>query len=380
MNTKVKIREYELQIPIIQGGMGVGVSLGNLAGAVAANGGMGVISTVNAGYREPDFMKNPIEANYRALRKEIANALNTAAGRGIVAINIMHALNRYEETVRVAVEAGVQAIISGAGLPLELPEYVAGSNVAIAPIVSSGKAAKLICKKWDMKFGRVPDFVVIEGPGAGGHLGFKKEEILENTAQSTKEILPEVMVELQEYEIKYGRKIPVFVGGGVFDGKDMAELISMGASGVQIGTRFIATYECDASDIYKQVIIDAKEEDIRIIKSPVGMPGRALNTKLIQKLANGFTFGPDRCNDCLRVCPHGNQAPYCISRALIAAVSGDVENGLFFCGENVGRINKMMSVHELMEEIYREYLFYRNAGEVVCMTTYTIPVKNAIAL
>lgn len=349
-----RIRNRELQVPIIQGGMGVGVSLGHLAGAVAKNGGMGVISTVNAGYREPDFQTNPKEANARALRAEIEYALKEADGNGIVAINAMTAVNCYDESIKLAIEAGVQAIISGAGLPTALPKLVQGTDVAIAPIVSSGKAAKIILRSWERECNRVPDFVVIEGPLAGGHLGFKKDDILNNAAQSIDEILPEVLREVKVYEEKYNVDIPVFVAGGVFDGKDMSRLMAKGAAGVQIATRFIATYECDASDAYKQMMIDAKPEDAVIVPSPVGLPGRALNTPLIKKLTNGEHFPPKRCNLCLKACPHGDKIPYCISHALIEAVKGNIEEGLFFCGANVGRINKIMSVKELMQEIMAE--------------------------
>lgn len=352
---RMKIRDFELDIPVIQGGMGVGVSLGNLAGAVAATGAMGLISSVNAGYREADFDKNPVEANLRALKQEITKAKKTAGGKGMVGVNIMVAVNHYEETVKAAVEAGCQVIVSGAGIPSQLPEYVGDADVAIAPIVSSGKAAKVICNFWSKKYNRIPDFIVIEGPGAGGHLGFKKEELLEGVAKQPIDILPEVLKELEAFEAKFGKKIPVFVGGGVFDGQDMARLVQAGASGVQIGTRFIATKECDASQAYKDMIINAKPEDAMIVQSPVGMPGRALRTKLITDLEEGKQLSPKICNDCLRACPHGNKTPYCISRALIAAVSGNVEEGLFFCGENVGRINKMTTVAELIEEIICEF-------------------------
>lgn len=350
---KMKIRNKELSVPIIQGGMGVGVSLGNLAGAVAKEGAMGIVSSVNAGFREDDFTKIPVKANLRALTNEIHRALNIAGNAsGIVGVNIMVAVNHYEETVKTAVDAGVEAIISGAGMPLDLPKFVGNADVAIAPIVSSGKAARIICAQWDKKYNRIPDFIVIEGPGAGGHLGFKKEDVINKTAPTPYEILPEVLSEIKIYEEKYNQNIPVFIGGGIFDANDIQKALKLGASGVQIGTRFIATNECDASDTYKQVIINAKEEDIRIIKSPVGMPGRALNTKLIQDLDNDIKLYPEICNDCLRACPHGKEAPYCISRALISAVTGDTEHGLFFCGENVGRINRMYTVHELINELW----------------------------
>lgn len=354
MEESMNIKNCNLEIPIIQGGMGVGVSLGKLAGAVAFNGAMGVISSVNAGFREMDFKNKPVEANLRALKREIQYAVQHANGKGMVAVNIMVAVKHYEETVCSAIEAGVQAIISGAGLPTDLPRYVGDADVALAPIVSSGKAAKLICKQWDKKYNRIPDFIVIEGPGAGGHLGFKKEEIIENTARKPFEILPEVLEEIKVFESKYKQRIPVFVGGGVFDGEDMAKYLQLGAAGVQIGTRFIATKECDASDKYKEVIVRAKAEDVVIVQSPVGMPGRALRTKLIVDLEQGRHLAPDICNDCLRACPHGKLTPYCISRALIAAVEGNVEQGLFFCGENVGRIDKILSVQELIAQIWSQ--------------------------
>lgn len=350
----LKIRNFNLDVPIIQGGMGVGVSLGNLAGAVAANGAMGVVSSVNAGFREPDFDQNPVAANLRALDNEIRSALQKAAGKGMVGVNIMVAVNHYEETVKAAIQAGVNAIISGAGLPVDLPKYAGDADVALAPIVSSGKAAKTICSYWDKKYNRIPDFIVIEGPKAGGHLGFKKEDVLNNTARRTDEILPEVLEAIKSYEEKYDRKIPVFVGGGVFDGKDMAVLMKQGAAGVQIGTRFIATEECDASQTYKEMMVQATKEDVVIVQSPVGMPGRALRTKLIQDLEKGIRLMPERCNDCLKACPHGSKTPYCISRALIAAVTGNKEEGLFFCGENVYRIKEMTTVKDLIQEIMDE--------------------------
>ena len=351
----VEILNKPLNIPIIQGGMGVGVSLGNLAGSVAASGGMGVISTVNAGYREKDFLTNPFEANIRALKEEIKKAFDIAKGKGMVAINAMVAVNHYEESIKAAIESGIDAVISGAGLPLALPNLTKGTNTAAAPIVSSAKGATLICKRWDTKCNVVPDFIIIEGPKAGGHLGFKKEEIIDGTAPALVNILPEVLKAIRPYEEKYGRKIPVFVAGGVFDGKDMARFTKLGASGVQIATRFIATKECDASLEYKKMIVEAKEEDITIVKSPVGMPGRALLTPLIKRLNAGEKFTPDRCNLCLSACPHGNLTPYCISRALIEAVKGNKEDGLFFCGANASRIDKIITVEELMKEIESEW-------------------------
>ena len=343
-----------LQVPILQGGMGVGVSLGGLAGAVAACGGMGCISTADAGYREPDFARDPAAANHRALTAEIQKAKALAGGRGMVAINAMVATQDYAAAIRTAVEAGVDAVVSGAGLPLELPGLVGTRQVAIAPIVSSGRAAKLILRRWAKEFGRTADFVVVEGCRAGGHLGFAEEDLLAGACQSLEEILPQVLAEVKPYEAQFGHPIPVFVAGGVYTGADMAHYIRMGAAGVQLATRFIATYECDASQAYKDVLLGAKPEDVRIIHSPVGMPGRALNTPLVQALAQGRRFPPRHCARCLRSCDPAT-VPYCITHALIQAVEGNVEEGLFFCGDNAGRLDRMRSVRELMEELITEW-------------------------
>ena len=343
-----------LTVPILQGGMGVGVSLGGLAGAVAACGGMGCISTADTGYREPDFEKDPVSANRRALAAEIKKAKEIAGGAGIVAINAMVATQNYADAVKTAVEAGVDAIVSGAGLPLELPGLVGKADVALAPIVSSGRAAKLILRRWAKAFGRTADFVVIEGCKAGGHLGFAEEDLLAGKCQTLDEILPEVLAEVKPFEEQFGHAIPVFVAGGVYTGEDMAHYMKQGATGVQIATRFIPTYECDASQAYKDVLLNASAEDVRIIHSPVGMPGRALNTPLVQKLSEGMRFPPKRCARCLKGC-NPAQVPYCITHALIEAVKGNVEEGLFFCGANVGRLDKMRSVRALMDELMNEW-------------------------
>lgn len=351
----VKILGRELEVPIIQGGMGIGVSLGRLAGNVALCGGMGVISMANPGFNEPDFAKKPLEANIRALKQEIRKAYEIAKGKGMIAINAMVAVNHYEELVRAAVEEGVDAIISGAGLPLNLAKLTKGTKTAAAPIVSSGKAAELLCKSWDKRESTVPDFFVIEGPMAGGHLGFSMEELQKDSKRSVCEILPEVLAAIKPYEDKYERKIPIFVGGGIFDGKDAAQAERLGASGVQIGTRFIATEECDASEGFKQVFLNAAEEDAILIQSPVGMPARAINTPFLQRLKEGISYPPIICNRCLKACPGGTKTIYCISRALIEAVKGNIEDGLVFCGSNVGRIRQMTTVRELMDKLKKEW-------------------------
>lgn len=349
----IKIKDKTLSIPLIQGGMGVGISLGNLAGHVAKCGGMGIISTAHPGYRHPDFYTNTLATNLQELDVEIKKAKDIADGKGLVGVNVMVAINDYEEMVNQAIKSGADVIISGAGLPLTLPKYTKGTDVAIAPIVSSGRVANLICRTWDKKFNVIPDFIVIEGSEAGGHLGFDKDEVIEHKTQSLETILEEVLEAIKPYEDKYHQTIPVFVAGGVYSGKDIRHFLNLKASGVQMATRFIATHECDASDIYKQMFVDCKKEDIVIVKSPVGMPGRAMKTELIEKLANGEKIPLTHCFNCLRPCDP-KTTPYCISMALIHAAKGDVDKGLVFCGSNAYRIDKIVHVEELINELMKE--------------------------
>ncbi|MGI5962915.1 MAG: NAD(P)H-dependent flavin oxidoreductase [Lawsonibacter sp.] len=350
----VQIGGKELRLPVIQGGMGVGVSLSGLAGAVAACGGMGCISAAHPGYREPDFRRDPQEANLRALKQEICRAKELSKGVGLVAVNLMVAMRQYAALARAAVEAGADAIISGAGLPLELPELTKGFQTALAPIVSSGRAAKLILKTWDKRYQVAPDFVVLEGCGAGGHLGFKEEELIAGTTQPLEELLPPVLEEIAPYEEKYGHAIPVFVAGGGLRGWDLARFRKLGAAGVQIATRLIATWECDASQGFKDVILQAKSKDVRIIHSPVGMPGRAVETSLVQRVEAGERIPPEWCAGCIKTCDP-SATPYCITHALIQGVKGDLENGLFFCGAGVDQVQEMASVAQVLEE-YRQAL------------------------
>ncbi|WP_026511825.1 NAD(P)H-dependent flavin oxidoreductase [Butyrivibrio sp. LC3010] len=341
----------ELVHGIIQGGMGVGVSLSELAGNVAKEGCMGVISSVNIGFKEPDFLTNPFEANIRALKAHIKKAKEISQGNGLIGVNIMVAVSHYEETVKAAISAGADAIISGAGLPLNLGDLVKGSQTLFAPIVSSKRAAQLLCKTFVKRAGILPDFIVIEGHKAGGHLGFSANDLGNSTCQDNLQILKEVKEVIKPFEEELKKTIKIFLGGGIFDGKDIAEAIEAGADGVQIGTRFIATNECDADDAFKQVIVESKEEDIRIIKSPVGMPARAVYTQFLKNLDNGKSFFAKTCNNCLTACPKGDKIPYCISRALISAALGNKEEGLFFCGENASKVNSIVSVKDLINEL-----------------------------
>lgn len=346
----VCIGNMKLEVPIIQGGMGVGISLGNLAGHVAKNGGMGVISTAHPGYRAEDFEKNPTEVNKRELAKEIQKAKEIAKGKGMVAINAMVAITDYAQMVEVAIKNKIDAIISGAGLPMNLPGFVKGTKVKIAPIVSSGKAARLICKTWDRRYHVAPDFVVIEGSEAGGHLGFHKEDVLNKTTAKLADIFKEVKETLQPFVEKYQKEIPIFVAGGVYDADDIKQFMDLGADGVQMATRFICTEECDADIKYKEAFINAKKEDIEIVKSPVGMPGRAIMTKLTERLKNDERIPVKRCYNCLVPCDV-KTTPYCISSALINAAKGNLDEGLVFSGSNGYRNDKIVTVKELMDEL-----------------------------
>ena len=354
------IKGKHLALPIIQGGMGIGISLERLAGAVAACGGMGVISTAVGGFNEPDFSADPKGANLRALERQVHRAKELAHGAGLVAVNAMVATTQYADSIRTALKAGVDAVICGAGLPRDLPAIAAEvpeNPAALAPIVSSGRSAGLICKLWDRHYQTAPDFVVLEGPLAGGHLGFSREEALAAQAghpTPLSALLRDVLDALNPFREKYGRDIPVFVAGGVKNGAEMASYMKEGAAGAQFATRFIATEECDASDGYKQRLLDAKPEDIAIVQSPVGMPGRALRSPLIERVEAGIQPPVSRCIKCLVPC-NCKTAPYCISQALIAAQRGDWENGLFFCGANAGDVNTLSTVPEQMHQIMEEW-------------------------
>lgn len=343
---------WNISLPLIQGGMGVGVSLGGLAGAVAKEGGIGIISTAQIGFDEPEFVGHEADCNLRGIRKQIARAKEIAGGCGMVGVNVMVALQQYREHVIEAVKAGADVIICGAGLPVDLPELVRGSMVKIAPIVSSRKAAALILKAWDKKYGRVPDFIVVEGPKAGGHLGFHEEELSDIPGMHFDKELTAVIEEKQGYEEKYKKPIPVFAAGGIWDAKDALRVRELGADGVQAATRFVATRECDASEAYKMAYVNAAESDTTIIKSPVGMPGRALSNAFIRGTKSGRgQIG--RCYHCIKNC-NPTEIPYCITKALIAAVRGDVENGLIFCGSNVGKIREISTVHDVVCDLMYE--------------------------
>ncbi|UMZ72512.1 NAD(P)H-dependent flavin oxidoreductase [Natranaerofaba carboxydovora] len=347
----LNIGELQAKVPIIQGAMGIGVSLSNLAAAVANEGGVGVISGVQIGFDEPDFKENTESANVRALKNHIKKAKQLSHD-GLLGVNLMTVISNYKEMAKAAVEEKIDLIFSGAGLPKNLPEMVKGSKTKISPIVSSGKAASLIAKIWDKKYDYTPDMVVVEGPKAGGHLGFHVDQLQQNHMPSLDKIVMEVIEVLKPYAKKYNKSIPVIAAGGVFTGHDISRAIEMGASGVQMGTRFVATEECDANLKFKEAYINSVQNSIQLIKSPVGLPGRAINNNFIKKLETE-KVPIKNCYNCLKACKP-KEADYCISNALIDSVQGNVDDGLIFAGSNAYRINKMTTVKELMSELAAE--------------------------
>jgi NAD(P)H-dependent flavin oxidoreductase YrpB (nitropropane dioxygenase family) len=349
----LKIGNFIAKIPIIQGGMGVRISLSGLASAVANEGGIGVIATAGIGILEPDAFSSFLEANIRILKKEIRKA--RALTKGILGINILGALTNYADMVKTAIAEGIDIIFSGAGLPLNLPQYLKASDkTALVPIVSSNRAARIIAQKWVDNYNYVPDAFVVEGPLAGGHLGFKKEQI-KNENFTLEKIVPEVITEIKVMEEKFKKPIPVIAAGGIYTGEDIYKFFRMGASGVQMATRFVATDECDASLAFKKAYLNAREEDIIIIDSPVGLPGRAIKNKFIEDINRGEKK-PFKCPyHCIKTCDYLN-APYCIALALVNAQRGYLKNGFVFAGANVHRVAEITSVKKLIEGLTEEYL------------------------
>jgi len=338
--------------PIIQGGMGIGVSLSGLASAVANQGGVGVISTAGIGMMEADYHSNYLEANIRALRREIRKARELTTG--ILGVNIMVAMSNFEDMVKTAVEEGIDVIFAGAGLPLNLPQFLnnAGKTM-IVPIVSSGRAARIIARRWFDKYQYVPDAIVVEGPMAGGHLGFSIEQI-DDSDFALENLVTDVIQEMKPFEDSGAKAIPVIAAGGIYTGEDIYKFMQLGAAGVQMATRFVTTDECDASEAFKNVYIEAHKEDIGIIKSPVGLPGRAIVNKFIEDIRSGAKK-PFTCPfHCIKTCDY-KVSPYCISVALMNAKKGLMKNGFAFAGANAYRADKIVSVKELVASLRKEY-------------------------
>ncbi|MCI1930239.1 MAG: nitronate monooxygenase [Clostridia bacterium] len=346
----VNIGDIKLEVPIIQGGMGIGVSLSNLAGAVAKEGGMGVISAAQPGYNLPEWDTDPLGANLKALGQHIKRA-KEISNNGVIGVNIMRASCNYDKYVKCCVDNGADCIISGAGLPIELPMLLMDTDVKFAPIVSSQKAVKVLFSLWERRYKKISDFIVIEGPKAGGHLGFKHDEAINLTQEDYDKEVIKILEYVHIFEEKYQRSIPVFFAGGVYTREDIDHYMSLGCAGVQMATRFVPTEECDAPMSFKQAYINAKKEDIVIVKSPVGMPGRAIRNPYVkerEKENEKITY----CFRCLEKCDPAT-TPYCITMALIRAVRSETEadNSLIFCGENAYRLDKMTTVHEIFKEL-----------------------------
>ena len=364
------IGDLTVDKPVIQGGMGVGISLHRLAGAVAKAGGVGLISAAQIGFTEPDFAEHPEEANARAIPKELKLAREIAP-EGVIGFNIMVATRHYDRWVKEAVKAGADIIVSGAGLPVTLPEHVKEAyeemggeperRVKLAPIVSTAKSANVICRLWDRKYHMAPDLVVIEGPLAGGHLGFSLEQLSQYGAD-TKDVpatydraaydeeIKAILKVVKGFGDKYGVKVPVVVAGGIYTHEDLLHQLELGADGVQVATRFVTTEECDAPLAYKEAYIQAKKEDIVIIKSPVGMPGRAIYNPFMAQVAAGNRPPIPKCYRCLEHCDIA-KIPYCITQALVNAAEGDEDHALLFCGSNAYRAEGISTVAAVMDAL-----------------------------
>lgn len=345
----LKIGDLTIKLPIIQGGMGVGISLSSLAGTVSSLGGVGVISTAQIGFTEPDFDKSPLEANLKMIGEHI-NKARKIAPNGILGVNIMVATQNYAKYVKEAIKNGIDIIISGAGLPTELPEIAKGSKTKLIPIVSSLKAAKIIFKLWDRKDKVAPDAVIIEGHKAGGHLGFQYEQLENPDYDSYDEEIVQIVNLTKEYEEKYGKEIPVIMAGGISNKEEMEHYLNLGIKGIQVATKFVTTQECDAHMNYKKAYIDSNKEDIVIVKSPVGLPGRAIRNAFAERTLLG-RIPVNKCYKCINGC-NPAQTPYCITEALINAAKGNMEEALIFCGANAYLEKEIRTVKDVLSDYF----------------------------
>ncbi len=348
----LKIGHLVSKLPIIQGGMGVGISLSGLASAVANEGGIGVIAAIMIGINEPCITTDSVQAQKGALKREIRKAKDLT--RGILGVNIMVAATDFGDTVRTAIQEGIDIIFSGAGLPLNLPGYLRdGDQTKLVPIVSSGRAASILCKKWLSRFSYLPDAFVVEGPMAGGHLGFKTEQ-LDDPDFALEHLMKDVIEAVEPFERSEKKTIPVIAAGGIYNGEDIYNAFQIGSAGVQMGTRFVATHECDADKAFKEMFVKAKAEDLMIIKSPVGLPGRVIRNEFIERINNGEKR-PLKCPyHCIKTCDP-EKSPYCIALALECARRGKFKNGFAFAGQNAYRVNEIVSVKELINSLKAEY-------------------------
>lgn len=369
------INNLKVRKPIIQGGMGVGISLSGLASAVANQGGIGVISSVGLGMLEDNPHKNFREKNKQRLKQEIRKARSLT--NGILGLNIMVAISDYDALIEIGYDEEIDILFLGAGLPLKFPQSISidrlkSAKTKVAVIVSSERAARLIFQSWQKRYDHVPDMIVVEGPKAGGHLGFKKEQIFD-PKYALEQLVPDIMSTVKIYEQQFNKDIPIIAAGGIYTGADIYRFMEMGVQGVQMGTRFVTTNECDASLKFKQTYIDCTEDDLVIIESPVGLPGRAIRNQFIDEISAGDRK-PFRCPwKCLKTCNY-KEAPYCIARALANARKGNMGEGYSFAGSNAFRATKIISVQELFENLDQEF----NAAAIKSLNEKIIPEKIAV--
>ena len=348
-----KIGDLNISLPIIQGGMGVGVSLSGLASAVANEGGVGVISAAGLGLLYKEKSKQYFESCIEGLKQEIAKARQKS--KGIIGVNIMVAMSNFADMVKTSIAEKADVIFSGAGLALDLPSFINKENqTKLVPIVSSARAFKIIYNKWVNNYNYVPDAVVVEGPKAGGHLGYKQAEITDEN-HSLEQIITEVVKCTKEIELKTGRKIPVIAAGGIYTGKDIYNIMQLGADGVQLGSKFVTTDECDANIEFKNAYIKSKVDDIILIQSPVGMPGRALIGEFIDRVKKGLTKPRNCAFHCIKSCDY-TKSPYCIMTALYNAAKGNLKRGFVFAGSKAFLADKIVSVKDTIAKLKKEYL------------------------
>ncbi|MBU4252578.1 MAG: nitronate monooxygenase family protein [Candidatus Omnitrophica bacterium] len=350
MNTEFKdlyIGDLKIQLPIIQGGMGVRVSNSSLVSAVSNEGALGVIAAVGLGeefgIKELGYTQRSCASFTQSIRQTRQKTKNPFG------VNIMCVLTNYEDLVNVAQNESVDVIISGAGLPLKLPALIKNTKTKLIPIVSSARAASIICSTWQRRYKRLPDALIVEGPLAGGHLGYSLAELEDKENCSLENILAKVVSVAQGFQ-NGSTKIPVIAAGGIFDGKDIAKFIRLGASGVQMGTRFVCTHECDVAQEYKEAYLAAKQEDIVVIQSPVGLPGRVIRNEFVKRIMQGARIDFDCQYHCLYTCDP-KKVNYCIAKALLNASRGQMEKGFAMCGSNAYRIERIVSVKELISEL-----------------------------
>jgi len=347
------IGDLKISVPIIQGGMGIGVSLSRLASAVANMGGIGVISTVGIGLVEDHPNTSYRKSNIDAVRAEIRKARELTFGP--LGVNIMTVLSNFSDMVKTSIEEKIDVIFSGAGLPLDLPKYLGeGIKTKLVPIVSSARAAAIVCKKWKQNYNYLPDALVVEGPKAGGHLGFKSEDQLYTDNNTLENLVSDVLKVSREMKEKYNKDIPVIAAGGIYSGKDMYQIMQKGAAAVQLGTRFVATEECDASFEFKNALVEAQEKDVKIIKSPVGMPGRTISNNFLNEAYEGKRR-PKGCKHRCMIACDPKTTSFCIAEALLEAYRGNLTDGFAFTGSNAGKVEEISTVRDIFTELTNEY-------------------------